>query len=120
MYLLSFDFDKLNIKFVPSNRLKRTQVEIYLYCIGNVAWRIGSVRASGTEGSEFEPSFCHSFLCGGSLAGPCNPMRLGHDCYSTQVRSAISCIRKGKNEVIRVPKEGSKEPLGSKATVPFG
>ena len=56
----------------------------------------------------------------GSLAGPCNPMRLGHDCYSTQVRSAISCIRKGKNEVIRVPKEGSKEPLGSKATVPFG
>ena len=37
----------------------------------------------------------------GSLAGPCNPMRLGHDCYSMQVRTAISCIRKGKNEVIR-------------------
>ena len=35
----------------------------------------------------------------GSLAGPCNPMRLGHDCYNTQVRSVISCIRKGKNEV---------------------
>merc|ERR1712095_235700 len=37
----------------------------------------------------------------GSLAGPCNPMRLGHDCYSMQVRTAISCIRKGKNEVIQ-------------------
>ena len=52
------------------------------------AWSIGSVRASTTGGSEFEPSFRHPFLCGGSLAGPCNPMRLGHDCCS-QVRREV-------------------------------
>ena len=41
---------------------------------GNGAWSIGSVRASGTEGSEFEPSFRHPFLCGGlwqDLVIPC-------------------------------------------------
>ena len=36
----------------------------------------------------------------GSLAGPCNPMRLGHD-GCTLVRSEVSCIRKGKNEAIQ-------------------
>ena len=46
----------------------------------------------------------------GSLAGPCNPMRLGHDCYNTQVRSVISCIRKGKNEVIQVPRIDLQSP----------
>ena len=42
--------------------------------LGNGAWSIGSVRASGTEGSEFEPSFRHPFLCGGlwqDLVIPC-------------------------------------------------
>ena len=34
---------------------------------GDGAWSIGSVRASGTEGSEFEPSFRHPFLCGGQI-----------------------------------------------------
>ena len=41
---------------------------------GDEAWSIGSVRDSDTEGSEFEPSFCHSFLCGGlwqDLVIPC-------------------------------------------------
>lgn len=41
---------------------------------GNEAWSISSVRASGTEVSEFEPFFCHSFLCGGlwqDLVIPC-------------------------------------------------
>ena len=70
---------------------------------------------------EYLTAFGSGFEIQGLLAaGPCNPMRLGHDCYSTQVRSAISCIRKGKNEVIRVPKEGSKKnPLGQKRQFPL-
>ena len=50
------------------------QVCLKEHSLGNEAWSIGSVRASGTEGSEFEPSFRHPFLCGGlwqDLVIPC-------------------------------------------------
>ena len=38
---------------------------------GSGAWSIGSVRASGAVGPEFEPTFCHSLFKRGSLAGSC-------------------------------------------------
>ena len=44
--------------------------------MGNEAWSIGSVRASGTEGSEFEPAFCHSLLSGGPWQDLVSSVRL--------------------------------------------
>ena len=40
------------------------------------AWSIGSVRASGAVGPEFEPTFCHSLLSGGPWQDLVSSMRL--------------------------------------------
>ena len=72
-------------------------------------WLTGRASYRESKGPEFEPSprkkkvFLLELLLirqWGSLAGPCNPMRLGHD-GCTLVRSEVSCIRKGKNEAIQ-------------------
>ena len=53
-----------------------------LFCIsnsiaaGSEAWSNGSVRASGAEGSEFEPTFCHSLLSGGPWQDLVSSVRL--------------------------------------------
>ena len=44
--------------------------------IGSGAWSIGSVRASGAVGTEFEPSFCHSLLSGGPWQDLVSSVRL--------------------------------------------
>ena len=43
---------------------------------GSEAWSIGSVRASGTVGPEFEPTFCHSLLSGGPWQDLVSSVRL--------------------------------------------
>ena len=40
------------------------------------AWSIGSVRASGAVGPEFEPTFCHSLLSGGPWQDLVSSVRL--------------------------------------------
>ena len=42
----------------------------------NGAWSIGSVRASGAVGPEFEPTFCHSLLSGGPWQDLVSSVRL--------------------------------------------
>ena len=44
--------------------------------LGSGAWSIGSVRASGAVGPEFEPTFCHSFLSGGPWQDLVSSVRL--------------------------------------------
>ena len=44
--------------------------------MGSEAWSNGSVRASGAEGSEFEPTFCHSLLSGGPWQDLVSSVRL--------------------------------------------
>ena len=44
--------------------------------MGNGAWSIGSVRASGAVGPEFEPTLCHSFLSGGPWQDLVSSVRL--------------------------------------------
>ena len=41
-----------------------------------LAWSIGSVRASGAVGPEFEPTFCHSLLSGGPWQDLVSSVRL--------------------------------------------
>ena len=48
----------------------------YNHKAGSEAWSIGSVRASGTEGSEFEPTFRHSLLSGGPWQDLVSSVRL--------------------------------------------
>ena len=43
---------------------------------GSGAWSIGSVRASGAVGTEFEPTFCHSLLSGGPWQDLVSSVRL--------------------------------------------
>ena len=43
---------------------------------GSEAWSIGSVRASGAVGPEFEPTFCHSLLSGGPWQDLVSSVRL--------------------------------------------
>ena len=43
---------------------------------GSGAWSIGSVRASGAVGPEFEPTFCHSLLSGGPWQDLVSSVRL--------------------------------------------
>ena len=43
---------------------------------GSGAWSIGSVRASGAVGPEFEPTFCHSLLSGGPWLDLVSSVRL--------------------------------------------
>merc|ERR1711963_998699 len=57
------------------------------------AWSIGSVRASGAVGPEFEPTFCHSLLSGGPWQDLVSSVRLepltsiGCVCYTKTVSS---------------------------------
>ena len=55
---------------------------------GSEAWCIGSVRAYGSEGPEFEPRCCHSFFSGGLWRDLVSPSVWGHNCCS-QVRREV-------------------------------
>ena len=63
---------------------------------------VAFVADSRNRNPRFEPRCCQSFLSAGLWQDHVIP--ISSQCYSTQVRSVISCIRKGINEIIRVPR----------------
>ena len=70
------------------------------------AWSIGSVRASGAVGPEFEPTFCHSLLSGGPWQDLVSSMRL-------EPLTSIGCVC-GTKRTVSSTKERSHQPKKKK------
>ena len=69
------------------------------------AWSIGSVRASGAVGPEFEPTFCHSLLSGGPWQDLVSSVRL-------EPLTSIGCVcSTKKDDLINQKEEAWNQPV---------